>query len=670
MTHLLQKKPKGIIESLGNLIGVKQEFAAAIEAALGRAANYLVADNLTNAVIALEELRESRKGTAAIIPLDAEFPMIMETGASIAGAIGTADQLVEGDSRCHGILHYLLGKVLVVRGWEEALDIRKSGKWTGMIVTLNGETIGNYVLSGGRSETRIPVVGRKKRAGELQKSIYDTQNSIKSFEKEIETVTKESNNIEAELKRKKSERETSVEEANLHSGRIAAFNAEKASLMNRKDSVGKELELIRINKSAAEKELEQYSVRLEELNRLFEISNQALGEKKARLSEVRTSLEVIRNELHRKQLQLSTRIGELEKIRSEHSLASSRREELHEEVVRGESRIGEIGEKLKTMEIERAESIAKIEEHSRLRDEWRKKLEEHELVQNELRRKRDRIDSELKKIVSEEEYLKEQISALEIKTAELKSKIESKDDSAIDKFGVDLEAVELPEEYDYETLRTDSEKLKKKLESIGPVNLLALEEYGAQKERLDFLETEHEDIIHSKEELLETIAKTNNEARHRFKDVFDKVAEYFKLLFTDLFEGGIGEIELGPGDVLDSELILRANPGGKKLVHIDQLSGGEKTLTALALVFSLYQVKPSPFCVLDEVDAPLDDANVERFLKLIRRFTPQTQFILITHNKITMEACDFLFGVTMEEDGMSKLVSVDLNTTHKMAESP
>ena len=670
VTHLLKDRPKGILESLGNLIGVKREFASAIETALGQAANYLIADNLSNAVAALENLKKSRQGNATIVPLNAEFPMNMEPDAAVSGAIGRADQLVESDGRYRNILHHLLGTVLVVRGWEEALTIRKSGQWAGMIVTLDGESIGKFAVSGGRSEARIPVVGRKKRADELLKSIENTKKSIKTFEDEIETLTNESNHIASELKHRKSARETALKDVNHHSGQLAALNAEEAALNNRREAVSREIELIRKDKSDAQQELEQYSAKIGELNGLSESARLDLGAKKSRLSDVRTSLEVIRNELHRKQLSLNSRTGELDKIRSECNLAAARKEELQEEIARGEESIRETGDRLKAMDEERIITSGEIEQSSRLRDEWRKKLEEHELVQHELRRRRDQLDSELKKKSREEESLKEQISVLEVKTAELKSKIENKDDSALDKYGADLEAVDLPEEYDYDALQSESAKLRKKLANIGPVNLLALEEYGSQQERLDFLKTEHEDIICSKEELLETISKTNIEARSRFKEVFAKVADYFRLLFTDLFEGGSGEIELGAGDILDSEIILRANPGGKKLVHLDQLSGGEKTLTALALVFALYQVKPSPFCILDEVDAPLDDANVERFLKLIRRFTPQTQFILITHNKITMEACDFLFGVTMEEDGMSKLVSVDLNTTHKMAESP
>jgi chromosome segregation protein len=269
----------------------------------------------------------------------------------------------------------------------------------------------------------------------------------------------------------------------------------------------------------------------------------------------------------------------------------------------------------------------------------------------------------------EEEELRREISELEVQSAELKSKISSKEDFALDKFGVDLTAIEPPLASQKSALELELSKLKKKLASIGPVNLLALQEYGKQKERFDFLQSEHQDIFKSKEELLETITKTNSEARARFNKVFEEVANYFKLLFTDLFDGGAGEISLAQGDPLEAEIILRANPAGKKLISLEQLSGGEKALTALALLFSLYQVKPSPFCILDEVDAPLDDANVDRFLKLLHRFAPKTQFILITHNKITMEACDYLYGATMEEDGVTKVVSVELQTSHKIAEA-
>jgi chromosome segregation protein len=368
-------------------------------------------------------------------------------------------------------------------------------------------------------------------------------------------------------------------------------------------------------------------------------------------------------------LNLTSKNGELNNLKADISLSQSRLEELKVEITRYQNTIDAITSKLKEMKTERGRILIEVENYTRLHSQWQEKLYSSEAKQNEIKEQRQGIEGKLKKVALEEEELRREISELEVQSAELKSKISSKEDFALDKFGVDLTAIEPPLASQKSALELELSKLKKKLASIGPVNLLALQEYGKQKERFDFLQSEHQDIFKSKEELLETITKTNSEARARFNKVFEEVANYFKLLFTDLFDGGAGEISLAQGDPLEAEIILRANPAGKKLISLEQLSGGEKALTALALLFSLYQVKPSPFCILDEVDAPLDDANVDRFLKLLHRFAPKTQFILITHNKITMEACDYLYGATMEEDGVTKVVSVELQTSHKIAEA-
>jgi chromosome segregation protein len=318
--------------------------------------------------------------------------------------------------------------------------------------------------------------------------------------------------------------------------------------------------------------------------------------------------------------------------------------------------------KLRELSEERIHTQKSIEGYKQQLSDWKERHSKLASESSELKSERVELERKLKADSAEIERVRGEASKLEVETAELRLHIKAKGDTAREKFGLDLDTLTPPPVSEKGILEQNGGKLKRKLQAIGAVNLLALEEYGIQRERFNFLQSEYEDIIKSKEELLETITRTNAEARARFKDVFDRVSEYFSLLFKDLFEGGEGKLSLSGGDPLEAEIQLQANPAGKKLGTLEQMSGGEKTMTALAFLFSLYQVKPSPFCILDEVDAPLDDANVKRFLKLIQRFTPQTQFILVTHNKLTMEACDYLYGVTMEEEGISKIISVKMET--------
>jgi len=213
------------------------------------------------------------------------------------------------------------------------------------------------------------------------------------------------------------------------------------------------------------------------------------------------------------------------------------------------------------------------------------------------------------------------------------------------------------------------QSLRSKIRRLGDVNPLALEEYEEEKERLDFLTEQQEDLEEAEQTLLETIEEINATAAERFFDTFDQIKDSFSEIFTELFGAGASaELMLEDADdPLDSAIDVIAQPKGKRPVTLEQLSSGEKTLTAIALLFSIYLVKPSPFCILDEVDAPLDDANVERFMSLIRRFEDDTQFILVTHNQRTMALADRMYGVTMEEQGVSKLVGVQFDEAVEMA---
>jgi chromosome segregation protein len=220
------------------------------------------------------------------------------------------------------------------------------------------------------------------------------------------------------------------------------------------------------------------------------------------------------------------------------------------------------------------------------------------------------------------------------------------------------QAPEADEGWDPEAARARLEEARARFREIGAVNLLALEEYGKKKERFQFLTQQREDLTSARLQLLEAIQKINVTASQLFKDTFEKVLVHFREIFTTLFEGGDAELRMVGEDPLECEIEIAAKPRGKHLQSISLMSGGERALTAIALLFAIYLVKPSPFCLLDEVDAPLDDANVDRFLRMLERFSSRTQFVVITHNKKTMEAARCLYGVTMQELGISKLVSV------------
>ncbi len=249
---------------------------------------------------------------------------------------------------------------------------------------------------------------------------------------------------------------------------------------------------------------------------------------------------------------------------------------------------------------------------------------------------------------------------MELRVSELKMRAERIQERIREEYHLSVKAEPQEEELDTEALAQEVEKLKNRLESMGPVNLLALSEFAREKERLDFLNTQKADLIEAESNLHETIRVINKTARQQFMEVFELVRKNFAEVFKGFFENGQANLRLAPNqDPLEAEILIEADPKGRRISALSLLSGGEKALTAISLLFGIYLVKPSPFCILDEVDAPLDDANVGRFIKAIRKFSANTQFIVVTHNKLTMRAADALYGVTMEEEGVSKVVSVN-----------
>jgi len=219
---------------------------------------------------------------------------------------------------------------------------------------------------------------------------------------------------------------------------------------------------------------------------------------------------------------------------------------------------------------------------------------------------------------------------------------------------------------DWAAVAQQTEALQKRLDEIGPVNLVAIEEYEETEQRFQFLSKQNDDLVQAKAQLLEVINRINVQTRQMFVETFERIRENFRVMFTEVFNGGKADLVLvDENDVLESGIDIVARPPGKQLQTISLLSGGEQTMTAVSLLFSIYQVKPSPFCVLDELDAPLDESNINRFIRVLQRFLAHSQFIIITHNKRTIGMADALYGVTMEEQGISKIVSVKF---HKSAE--
>jgi chromosome segregation protein len=341
-------------------------------------------------------------------------------------------------------------------------------------------------------------------------------------------------------------------------------------------------------------------------------------------------------------------------------------EELQRELERTRTTKSEEIEQAEKEIVAATERTEQIEADLKGHFEKRSRLSEHQTelrtAQGEVIQRVDDKDALLREARSEKEELGERLHRLEMRFNTADAEVRAIADRMHEDYDVDIRYVEAPrpdETVSDDDARTRLGELKERLKKFGAVNLLALEEYKTACEREKFLGEQLEDLTSAKADLEQTIHRINHTARQLFNDTFEKARANFRHLFVELFTGGEADIALvDPSEPLESDVHITARPRGKKLLSITMMSGGERALTAIALLFSLYLVKPSPFCILDEIDAPLDDANCRRFLNIIEKFSEQTQFITITHNKITMEAAQNLYGVTMEQAGVSKLVAV------------
>ncbi|MSS72891.1 MAG: chromosome segregation protein SMC [Candidatus Latescibacteria bacterium] len=654
---------------MADLIDVDEPYARAVETALGRSLEALVVSGTAEAEAAIRYLREGGKGTAAFWPLD----RISGTDEGSAweipltdGVIGRASDLVRCDGAFAGLVWRLLGRTLVVRDTASALALAPTFAGAQIdLVTLEGDFLAaSGLMAGGRSgqEQEHGLIGRRQQIEALSREVEaddlrlkalseqvvageDAAKDLSGHAEEADRQIVELRNRIAELER---ERYNGEADARRLNERLAALSEEEGRIRARAEELRAQIE-------AQEEELRRMDAERAELERLAEEHAAALREEEEELRSRQEGANTLRmkaaslrareEELRREALRLETERGslqrQLEGTDAEVADAARRKETIEAQRARDEGEMKVLHETLS--EIERRRSV-QVERHQELVLAARG-LEEDI-------RGRGRVLNERR----------ERLHGLELSLQELKAKADALRDRLLDSHRVDVkEAGPPPDEggFSADVIEKRIYEFQERMRRLGAVNMAALEDYDVQKERYEFLTRQRNDLLEAEETLKKTIAKIDRTARSRFTETFEKIRENFRKTFVAFFEGGEADLSMEPDqDPLEAPIHITARPLGKRLQHINLLSGGERALTAIAMLFAIYLVKPSPFCILDEVDAPLDDANINRFTRVLKTFAQDTQFIVVTHNKKTMEAAESLHGVTMEEPGVSKLVSV------------
>lgn len=646
-----------LLDVVSNVLSTDEEHAVALEAVLGEALNFIVVDTLQDARKAASILKEQDKGRATFIPLD-------QLAKSYEIEKKSLYHHVDASKKFDALKQLLLGNVLVFDTVDQAHKELKGSRNIG--VTLDGEVITGhrFLQSGSKSKNAGIRVGLKDKIEKLENKAGRVTSQIDKARKELESVQADYQKINpVELEQNLKEQEEEVRELenqiNSFDSKIQVYEKNIGELNNRRES------LINSEGNAKEK-LEGLQPKQKELQQKLKDLNRQQEEKKQVLQDLEEERSIAQNRYNEAQLKHQDLQNKVENHERDIKRAENGIQSVKERLELRSEKTEEAKERIEQYKSSIEQYKDELEKHREKKSKADKELEEAERTSAKQRGNINEIEKELKEVRRRKEVNMELVHHLAMAKEKFEMQIENLSDHIWETYGVLMDQIDeqLPEDKEPEEAKERIGWLRQKLNSIGEVNALAIEEFEEERERLDFYEEQIEDLHKAESELRETIDEINKTATERFNNTFEKIRTNFIDVFHTLFnEDDYCDlvIEEDAEDPLEAGIEIKANPRGKRPSTINQLSGGEKTLTAIALLFAIYLVKPSPFCVLDEVDAPLDDANIERFANMIKRFSEKTQFIIITHNKKTMGKAEMMYGITMPETGISRLVGVKLD---------
>ena len=649
-----------IKNSLADVIEAAPEYERAIEAALKEfmAGGFIVPDS-KDAVLALKTLRDKDIERTSFIPLSIAARLDpnpggdSEDGPLPQGVIGRAADFVKALPGYEGVVKCLLGDVLIVRELEEISGAASNGKH--MYVSLSGEVLEpKGTLSGGRTRG---LLARKRELRELEGEAGRLKSQAAAMEDELagnNARTEEKERLLAGVGQRlhELETETSILSHSLESGRLEIERLQKKSSYLKLEGEALKGELVRMEetlakllgakegqnqkKAAKEQQISALQEKLGRAREAFEEERAGLVEQKLELNSMKQALENLKKEITRLEALKAETARGLSKAASER-LQNERA--VQEKQARTEELLAALRETVKKADQVKAELFEKRHELAELAEG----LVE---LEKSMKSARAGIDS-LGRLIAEDEVKKTQTA---MKMENLASGVRTA-------YGVDIETHETEPPAEGEAAQI--EELKKKLAELGPVSLATIEEYEELKSRFEFMNTQREDLEKSIAELEEAIKKINTSTRRMLREAYDALKVKFSEVFVEFFGGGRAELALtDEANILETGIEIIAQPPGKKLQNINLLSGGEKSVTALSLLFASFLIKPTPLCILDEADAALDEANTVKFAQMLKTLSAATQFIVITHNRVTMEAADYIYGVTMQEPGISKVISM------------
>jgi chromosome segregation protein len=646
---------------LSDILYVKEEYRTALENVLEPYLSYYVVDDLQTGLQAVHLLDNNKKGKANFFLLNKIGEIASQSEHALNGAI-PAMSVVEVDDKYRNLARHLLGNVYIAEG-EEALEnangnvvIEKNGKYVKGKFTLTGGSVG--LIEGKK-------IGRAKNLEKLQAEIVKQENIVRDLQAEIQKRHNEVIAFNEDLRENairelgKSIQQLSNQVFTLQN-KLENIQSQQNSAAARLTDLNAQLENIQVNIEESRQQLvnlsEVYQLSINKLNEIdqffkeaeadFAKATQAFNEFNLHVTRQQSKINALRQELGFKENQLKDLKTQVEQ--SALQLSDTARD------------IQDAANSLQTLE----ETLLQL---MRSREDDKRNLDEADQAYYNFRNRLNEKESELRLKTREKEQVEHLLAAIKDRLNELKLKLAGTRERLDVEFRIKLDDI-LDEgrttETPLEDLQEKADRLKKRLENLGEVNPTAIEAFTEMKKRYEFIVEQKNDLVNAKESLLKTIEEVESTANQKFLETFNLVRDNFQQVFKSLFteDDQCDLILENPENLAETGIDVIAKPKGKRPTSLTQLSGGERTLTATALLFAIYLIKPAPFCILDEVDAPLDDANVGKFTNMIRQFSDNSQFIIVTHNKTTMSTVDVIYGVTMQEPGVSKLVSVDFRS--------
>ncbi|WP_049503514.1 chromosome segregation protein SMC [Streptococcus oralis] len=668
---VLQEKNRlgGIVGAVSEHLTFDVHYQTALEIALGASSQHIIVEDEQAATKAIDFLKRNRAGRATFLPLTTIKARSIsgqnqDVIASSPGFLGMADELVTFDAKLEAIFKNLLATTAIFDTVEHARDAARKVRYQVRMVTLDGtelRTGGSYAGGANRQNNSIFIKPEleqlQKEIAQEEKLLRQEEENLKSVQENLATLTQTLETIKSKGEQARIEEQglylayqqtcqqveeletlLELQEKELNNLRGGDWQAEKEKCQERlaviateKQKLESEIEEIKSNKNAIQ---ERYQNLQDKLSQERLLKTEMIGRKRyevADIERINKELENLNIEQEEIERLLQEKVDNLEKVDTEllnkqEAEAKSQKEEIQQGLIRKQFELDDIEGQLDDI-------ASHLEQARQQNEEWI--------------RKQTRAEATKEKITDRLRYLQGQLTEeYQISYTEALEQANQLEDLAVAEQKV--------------------KNLEKSIRSLGPVNLDAIEQFDEVHERLEFLNSQRDDILSAKNLLLETITEMNDEVKERFKSTFEAIRESFKVTFKQMFGGGQADLILTEGDLLTAGVEISVQPPGKKIQSLNLMSGGEKALSALALLFSIIRVKTIPFVILDEVEAALDEANVKRFGDYLNRFDKDSQFIVVTHRKGTMAAADSIYGVTMQESGVSKIVSVKLKDLENM----